>query len=157
MSVAAVVLAPGVSDLEAVSTSIRAALDAELDEVVVVGGAADLSAVVPGGVTLLRDDDWRRGSSASLRVALDWCGRGHHLAVVVAGADQGHTAATWRAVAGAPGGPIVVATYGGRRAQPVRLDAEIWALLPSSGEDGFIQLADRRPDLVTELACDGTR
>lgn len=137
--------------------AIAPALEAELDELIVVSGAIDLRAVVPDGVTLLHNDDWARGQATSLRVALDWCARQGHLSAVVGAGDAPNlTAEAWRAVAAARGGPIVYATYHGRRGLPVRVDAEIWPILPISGDDGVASLAARRPELVTELACEGT-
>jgi len=137
--------------------AIGPALEAQLDELVVVSGALDLSAVVPDDATLLCNEDWHLGQATSLRVALDWCARQGHLAAVIGLGDlPGLTADAWRAVAGARGGPIVFATYFGRRGHPVRLDAEIWSLLPISGDEGARSLANRRPELVTELACEGT-
>ncbi len=140
-----------------ISWAIAPALEAELDELVVVSGAADLSEVVPEGATLLGNDDWALGQATSLRVALDWCARRGHLSAVVGLGDlPGLTADAWRTVAGARGGPVVFATYYGRRGHPVRLDAEIWSLLPISGDEGARSLANRRPELVTEVACEGT-
>jgi molybdenum cofactor cytidylyltransferase/nicotine blue oxidoreductase len=139
-----------------VGWAIAAALDAGLDEVVVVGGAADLRAVVPTSVTLLHNDDWPRGQATSLRVGLDWCGaRGHQSAVIGLGDSPGITAEAWRMVANAPKGPIVFATYQGERAHPVRLDAEIWPMLPSDGDEGARSVARRYPELVREVACVG--
>jgi CTP:molybdopterin cytidylyltransferase MocA len=136
--------------------AIAPALEASLDELIVVSGAADLSRVVPAGATLLHNDDWAKGQATSLRVALDWCARQGHLSAVVGLGDvPGLTSDAWRRVAAAPGGPIVFATYYGRRGHPVRLDAEIWSLLPISGDEGARSLANRRPELVTELACEG--
>ena len=133
------------------------AIEAELDELIVVSGAADLSELVPEAATLLRNDDWAEGQATSLRVALDWCARQGHLAAVIGLGDlPGLSAESWRAIAAARGGPIVFATYHGTRGHPVRLDAEIWSLLPISGDEGARSLARRRPELVTELACEGT-
>ncbi len=136
--------------------AIAPALEAHLDELIVVSGAADLSGVVPESATLLQNVDWPRGQATSLRVALDWCARqGHVSAVIGLGDLPGLTVDAWRSVAAAAGGPIVLATYYGRRGHPVRLDAEIWSLLPISGDEGARSLANRRPELVTELACEG--
>ena len=137
--------------------AIGPALEAELDELVVVSGAIDLGGAVPDGATLLRNEDWSLGQATSLRVALDWCARQGHLSAVIGLGDlPGLTGEAWRAVASARGGPMVFATYHGRRGHPVRLDAEIWSLLPISGDEGARSLANRRPELVTELACEGT-
>ncbi len=139
-----------------VEWAVASAIEADLDELIVVCGAADLSGVVTEKATLLRNDDWVLGQATSLRVALDWCARQGHLAAVIGLGDlPGLTAEAWRTVAGARGGPIVFATYFGQRGHPVRLDAEIWSLLPISGDEGARSLANRRPELVTEVACEG--
>jgi CTP:molybdopterin cytidylyltransferase MocA len=140
-----------------VAWAIDPAVEAQFDELIVVSGAADLGAVAPDGVTLLRNDEWRLGQATSLGVALDWCQRqGHSAAVVGLGDMPGLTTTAWRTVATASGGPIVIATYAGRRGHPVRLDATVWTLLPTSGDEGARSLMSRRPELVTEVACEGT-
>jgi molybdenum cofactor cytidylyltransferase len=172
MSIAAVILAAGegsrfgrpgekllaqVQGRPLLAWAIEPAGEAGLDEVVVVSGAVDLADVVPDSATLLSNDEWRLGQATSLGVALDWCQRqGHSAAVVGLGDTPGLTALAWRSVACADGGPIVVATYGGRRGHPVRLDATVWTLLPTSGDEGARTLMSRRPELVTEVACEGT-
>ena len=139
-----------------VTWALAPALDAGLDEVVVVSGAADLKAVIPVSVTLLENDDWSRGHATSLRVGLEWCAsRGHASAVIGLGDMPGLSALAWRAVADAPQGPIVFATYQGKRAHPVRLDAVIWSMLPSDGDEGARALVRRHPELAREVACVG--
>jgi CTP:molybdopterin cytidylyltransferase MocA len=137
--------------------AIEPAREAALDELIVVSGAIDVSDLVPEDVTLLRNDEWQLGQATSLGVALDWCQRRGHAAVVVGlGDTPGLTSSAWKSVAEAQGGPIVIATYGGRRGHPVRLDAAVWTLLPTSGDEGARTLMSRRPELVTEVACEGT-
>ncbi|HZD66615.1 MAG TPA: nucleotidyltransferase family protein [Acidimicrobiales bacterium] len=139
-----------------VAWSVAAAQEAGLDETVVVVGAVDLTPVLPEGLTVLANDEWRSGQAGSLRVALDWCARQGHAAAVVGLGDQPLIpASAWRAVAEAPPGPIVVATYGGRRRNPVRLERSVWAQMPAGGDEGARSLMRRQPELVTEVACEG--
>ena len=139
-----------------VSWAVDAALGAQLDETVVVTGAIDLSAVVPADVTLLHNEAWASGLATSLRVALDWCERHGHDAVVVGLGDQPLVAAeAWRAVAAATGAPILVATYSGRRRNPVKLDRSVWPLVPVTGDEGARFVMASQPALVREVACPG--
>jgi CTP:molybdopterin cytidylyltransferase MocA len=136
--------------------AIRPAMEAGLDELVLVAGPLDISKLAPESATILKNDDWALGQATSLRVAIDWCQRqGHTSAVVGLGDLPGLTKEAWTAVAEAPGGPIVVATYRGRRGHPVRLDAAVWAALPLGGDEGAKALIARHPEAVTEVACSG--
>lgn len=136
--------------------AIAPALEARFEEVIVVGGAADLEAIVPAGVTLVQNDRWSEGLASSLHVGLERCReRGHRRAVVGLGDAPGVTREAWCAVREAPGGPIVFATYDGRRAHPVRLDAEVWPMLPQRGEEGARSIARQHPELASEVACLG--
>ncbi|MHB8245080.1 MAG: nucleotidyltransferase family protein [Acidimicrobiales bacterium] len=136
--------------------AIAPALEAGLDELVIVGGSTDITKIAPDEATILENSQWESGQATSLRVAIDWCQRQGHDSVVVGLGDlPGLTAEAWRSVAEAAGGPIVVATYGGRRGHPVRLDADVWPSLPIDGDDGARLLMARHPELVTEVACSG--
>lgn len=140
-----------------VQWAVEPALEAGLDELVVVTGAAHLDTLLPAEATVLRNDAWRQGQATSLGVALDWCQRqGHSSAVIGLGDLPGLTADSWRRVADHPAGPIVFATYRGRRGHPVRLDSEVWTVLPTEGDEGARALVARRPELAVEVACEGT-
>lgn len=129
-----------------------AARAADLDDVFVVTGPV---AVGAAGVTEVRNERWREGMATSLQAGIAAADAAGHDAVVVGLADQPLVpASAWSAVA-AVDAPIAVATYGGRRRNPVRLSREVWRLLPTSGDEGARVLIRDRPDLVVEVACEG--
>lgn len=139
-----------------VTWAVAAAVQAGLDETIVVLGAVELSDELPEGITVLENESWASGQASSLRVALDWCDRQGHTAAVVGLGDQPLVPPqSWRAVAEARAGPIVTAAYGGQRRPPVRLDRSVWSLAPVDGDEGARVLMHRRPELVFEVACDG--
>jgi CTP:molybdopterin cytidylyltransferase MocA len=135
--------------------AVEHALAAGLSATWVVTGAVDLSAVLPGGVVVLENPEWEQGQATSLQVALRSARRAGAVAVVVGLGDQPLVpASAWRAVASA-GGEVAVATYHGRRRNPVKLSAAVWDLLPVSGDEGARTLMSSRPDLVQEVPCKG--
>jgi nicotine blue oxidoreductase len=136
---------------------LAAAVEAGLDEVILVDGATDLSDRASTTVTVLHNPGWAEGIASSLAVAIDHARRQGHEAVVVGLADQpGVLTGAWRAVAGAPPDPpIAVATYSGRRGNPVRLDQAAWDRLPVTGDEGARILMREHPELVAEVACEG--
>ncbi len=130
---------------------------AELAAVFVVSGAVDLHGVLPAGAIVLDNPRWRDGQATSLAVAVHAARVGGFDALLVGLADQPFVGAdAWRSVALAdPTHPVLVATYGGHRANPVRLAAEVWPLLPDTGDEGARVLMRERPELVGEVACAG--
>lgn len=146
---------------------VRSLLGCCVDQVYLVTGAATLDpalewlaatesvAVDDLGFTIVHNEHWSDGLAASLAVGIDRATIDGHDAVIVGLADQPLIQRdTWRAVAEADG-PIVIATYGGRRRPPVKLDRSVWRLLPRSGDEGARSLIRLRPDLVSEIACIG--
>ena len=124
-----------------------------LDELIVVTGAVDVS--VPSTACQVRNASWHLGIATSLQAAIVVAEQRGHDAVVVGLGDQPMVPAeAWRAVA-ASTSPIAVATYDGRRGNPVRLAAEVWPLLPTTGDEGARVLMRERPELVAEVACAG--
>ena len=136
--------------------------EAKIGPVIIVTGAVN-GLMSPGmrseeldGLVICRNDRWAEGQSTSLHAGIDaakdlGCNR-----VVVGLADQPFISPeAWSFVAAGPG-PITVATYNGRRRNPVGLDAAIWHLLPTEGDEGARTLLRVRPDLVCEVSCPGS-
>jgi CTP:molybdopterin cytidylyltransferase MocA len=135
--------------------AVEHALAAGLDATWVVTGAADLDGLLPDGVSTLANPRWAEGQATSLQVAVGAARAAGLAAVVVGLADQpGILPGAWQQVA-ASTHPIAVATYGGRRRNPVRLAASTWDLLPVDGEAGARVAMQRHPELVGEVACQG--
>lgn len=141
--------------------ALEAAASAGLSPLVVVTGAVDIreATVTPLSanprLVVVHNAHWQRGMASSLQCAIA-VAREHDLEAVVVGlGDQpGITASAWRAVADTQA-PLAVATYRGERRNPVRIHAELWSLLPIEGDEGARTLLRTRPELVTEVACEG--
>lgn len=139
--------------------SIDTAIDASIGPVVIVTGAVPTIADHVGDrprVVVVHNPDWADGQMTSLRAGLAAAERLGADAVVVGLADQPFVgAASWRAVAGSTS-PIAVATYDGRRGNPVRLHRSVWHLLPPRGDEGARSLIRSHPDLVEPVPCAGS-
>ena len=147
-------------------TSLRHALDADIGPLIVVTGALDETTLrSDSGLARLLDHPavhvrhnsaWADGQAGSLHLGLSPAAELGHDAAVIGLADQPFVPAqSWIEVAGGLG-PITVATYDGRRGNPVKLHASVWGLLPASGDEGARVLMRARPDLVVEVPCSGS-
>ena len=112
--------------------------------------------VVTGGVELdvpeaVANPRWADGIATSLQVAIAEAGDAD--AIVVGLADQPFVPAeAWRLVA-AVDAPIAVATYDGKRRNPVRLARAVWPELPTTGDQGASVLFGNHD--VIPVACPG--
>ena len=143
-----------------VSWALDAATGSGLHPVVLVvghhGGA--VAQVAPEGVVVVRSHRWRRGIARSLRAALEalepWAEVG---AVAVGLADQPLVGAdAYRRLADAyrAGASVAVATYHGRRRNPVLLTRTMWAKARElDGDEGARVLMD---DEAVEVDCTDT-
>jgi CTP:molybdopterin cytidylyltransferase MocA len=135
--------------------AVQHAVESGLARTWVVTGAVDLTGVLPPGVRLIDNPGWAAGQATSLRGAIAVARDEGVTALVVGLGDQPLIPpSAWGAVASAPG-PIAVATYDGRRRNPVKLAASVWASLPETGDEGARLLMRSRPDLVQEVPCEG--
>jgi molybdenum cofactor cytidylyltransferase len=145
--------------------ALDAVMAAGFTDVIVVTGsapseigtlAADAASGSPTHLHLAHNGSWEQGQATSVHRGIVAASALGATSIVVGLADQPfvHPEA-WRAVATAPA-VIAVATYDGRRGNPVRLAAEVWPLLPHDGDEGARSLMRLRPELVQEVPCQGS-
>lgn len=135
--------------------ALDAAAAAGLDDLLVVTGAEPLEDLLPSGAVEVRNPRWQEGMATSLTAGWRAAAARGHDAVVIGLADQPLVPpGAWTAVAAAPGS-LATAVFDGRRRPPVRLAAEVWPLLPETGDEGARTLMRERPELVSEIACEG--
>jgi nicotine blue oxidoreductase len=136
--------------------------EAPVDEtIVVVGSEAERVREICEryGVRTVTNREWERGQSTSVLAGLRECSAETQAAVVLLG-DQPFvgTEAVERLVAAfAEGARIAVATYGGKRRNPVLFSREVWSLLEAelAGDEGARSVLRRHPELVVEVPCEG--
>jgi molybdenum cofactor cytidylyltransferase len=142
--------------------SLAAVVAAAVGPVVVVTGRLSRSDLGLDGseIETTHNADWASGQMTSVRAGLEIAERHHSTVAVVGLADQpGIDPDAWRAVAHAATAgpmPIAVATYDGRRGNPVALHRSVWDLLATGGDEGARSLMRVHPELVGEVPCTGS-
>ena len=153
-------LAP-VGHLPVVTRAVRAMVAAGGDRCIVVTGADTSAGFLEAleGVRTVHNDAWQTGQRSSVLLAIETARREGSSQVVIGLADQPFvTPGAWTAVAGADA-TVAVATYAGRRGNPVKLRADAWeefVVLDADADSGARVLMERRPELVMEVACEGS-
>lgn len=139
-----------------VDRAVRVLREGGCAPVVVVAGAVPLEIQ---GATAVTNPDWPTGMGSSLRVGLMALGTGEAAAAVVMLVDQPRIPAAVVArlrAAHAGGSVVAVATYGGRRRNPVLLDRSTWAEVAAlaDGDAGARPYLAAHPEQVTPVPCD---
>jgi len=141
-----------------IGQSLEAVLAAGFDAVIVVTGAADIATQLPDDPRLIvaHNPEWADGQATSVQCGLDRARELGAEQVVIGLADQPMvTSHAWRTVASSQS-PIAVATYDGVRGNPVRLHSSVWHLVPTHGDTGARDLIRLHPELVSQVACEGS-
>lgn len=137
------------------SWALQAVVAAQIGPVIVVTGAVELEIDVQD-VTIAHNPNWNNGIASSLQVGISAAGKFNADSIVVGLGDQPFVVTSaWRAVAHSPS-PIAVATYQSQRGNPVKLDAQIWPSLPTTGDEGARSVFALFSDLVQEVPCEGS-
>jgi CTP:molybdopterin cytidylyltransferase MocA len=137
--------------------ALQSALAANIGPVAVVWGSVELPhREASEAVTYLHNDQWVTGVASSVQRALQWANeRGLQSVVIGLGDQPCIPPSAWTAVANSTS-PLAVATYSGVRANPVKLHAEFFALVPKTGDEGARSLLRSHPELVAEVPCTGS-
>jgi CTP:molybdopterin cytidylyltransferase MocA len=137
--------------------ALQSALAANIGPVAVVWGSVELPRhEASEAVTYLHNEQWATGMASSVQRALQWANeRGLQSVVIGLGDQPCIPPSAWTAVAHSTS-PLAVATYAGVRANPVKLHAEFFALVPKTGDEGARSLLRSHPELVAEVPCTGS-
>lgn len=142
--------------------SLASVINADIGRVTVVTGrldAHDLGIADRDDLDIVPNLEWADGQMTSVHAGISSASEGGADIVVIGLADQpGIDPISWRQVAEAAvaGAQIAVATYDGKRANPVALHRDVWDLLATTGDEGARGLMRLRPDLVVEVPCTGS-
>jgi CTP:molybdopterin cytidylyltransferase MocA len=153
-----------------VERSLASLVEADIGPIVVVTGAADLpelgwclAPTEPGSpagreIAFVHNSRWADGQATSVQVGIAAARQlGADRVVIGLGDQPGVSPDAWRSVADAgSSATIAVASYDGRRGNPVAVGSDIWSLLPRTGDVGARSVMRIRPELVVEVPCSGS-
>ena len=148
--------------------AVESAIEASIGPVVVVTGKTPLpldfalSDVAQASITKwglphsINNPNWSTGMASSVQCAIEFAASLGAQAVVVGLADQPCVPpSAWQRVASSTS-PLAVATYDTKRGNPVKLHAEMWSHLPTTGDEGARNLLRSHHQLVSEVSCTGS-
>ena len=141
-----------------VTHAARSMTQSNMDGYAVVTGAVELSKALAqfSDLKIIENPEFDQGIATSLKAATAWALVHDFDALVVGLGDQpGVLSSAWGLLA-QTSSPIAVATYDGKPGNPVRLEKSVWSSLPSIGDEGARVLVRARPDLVEQVACEGS-
>jgi CTP:molybdopterin cytidylyltransferase MocA len=148
-------------DRPLVTWALDAATASGLTPVLLVVGAEReaVAAAAPTGVVVVHSERWHEGIAHSLHAVLDALEHDHTVAAVCVGlADQplmGADAYRRLASAHVAGAAIAVATYDGKRRNPVLLGRDVWPEARRLVGDTGARTLLAGPDVI-EVDCTGT-
>jgi CTP:molybdopterin cytidylyltransferase MocA len=148
------------------AASLRSMLASSIGDCAVITGAIDISDIVDEitastgrDVTVVHNSGWSSGMRSSVLAAIALARERRCSQLVIGLADQPFVPAeAWRLVADAPA-PIAVATYDGRRGNPVKLADSVWIEFentPGDPDAGARSLVETHLDHVAFVPCPGS-
>jgi molybdenum cofactor cytidylyltransferase len=148
--------------------AVESAIEANIGPVVVVTGKTPLpldfalsdeaqASITKWGLPhSINNPNWSTGMASSVQCAIEFAASLGAQAVVVGLADQPCVPpSAWQRVASSTS-PLAVATYDTKRGNPVKLHAEMWSHLPTTGDEGARNLLRSHHQLVSEVSCTGS-
>ncbi len=148
--------------------AVESAIEASIGPVVVVTGKTPLpldfafsdeaqASITKWGLPhSINNPNWSTGMASSVHCAIEFAASLGAQAVVIGLADQPCVPpSAWQRVASSTS-PLAVATYDTKRGNPVKLHAEMWSHLPTTGDEGARNLLRSHHQLVSEVSCTGS-
>jgi CTP:molybdopterin cytidylyltransferase MocA len=134
---------------------------AEFDDIYLISGPINFEEhktlnLESEAITIVRNHNYAEGQVSSLRSGLEIAAYDGHSSVTVGLGDMPLVPTeAWKSVSEAEG-KLVTASFAGNHRPPVKIEQELWSLIPISGDEGARSLLRLRPDLLNEIPCEGS-